>query len=446
MEQNQDVNIPDGDVLEDAKAPAKKALLSPGMKFGILIVGAMVAIGGGLFYTSVTQQAQRSQVPGAAALDSTPGGEVQQGSPVYQEAVSRMNDNRSEKAAELGVTSVPTPEAIMTEVEKTPEIKPVDIEPEAEARITPEEPAAAKVSERRTLPRPPAPPVAQQPAKAETASTAGRAGAGEKEKKNPYAERIVGQMGVIALEFNPKPMADMSFDTRDEEDPALADASGSSAQASSGVDGPGEMVLRPGDLLYGETLTSVNSDNESPVMVEVTTGAFKGARLVGKFTANRQSARMQVEFDNMTAVDGEVYQINAIAVDGRTAETAVASDVERRYVARYAPILAATFITGYAQSAAQAGSTVTGSGDDQQVVTDSASTRQSVMSGVAAATSAIAEDIIQSAPKGPKIILTDGYPIAIMVIDPVLADGAAQASATEPAAAQDVPGIAEIEN
>jgi type IV secretory pathway VirB10-like protein len=180
-----------------------------------------------------------------------------------------------------------------------------------------------------------------------------------------------------------------------------------------------EPIIPAGTILYGETLTSSSSDLPGPVLVEVTTGQFKGGRLVGSFQTAESVDRMVVEFTSMTLPDGVSVPVSAYAVDGVSAETAVASDVNRRYVQRYAPVLAAAFITGYAGSAAQPDQQVVELGDGNSVVTGTTTEKQNLYAGLAAAGEAIGADLIQNAPKGPEVILRSGWPVGIMFVEPV---------------------------
>jgi hypothetical protein len=128
---------------------------------------------------------------------------------------------------------------------------------------------------------------------------------------------------------------------------------------------------------------------------------------------------MIVEFTSMTLPDGNSVSVSAFAVDGISAETAVASDVNRRYIQRYAPLLAAAFITGYAGSAAQPEQQVVELGDGNTVITGTTSGEQNLYAGLAAAGEAVGADLIRNAPKGPEVILRSGWPIGIMFVEPV---------------------------
>lgn len=412
--------IPEGDVMEEETPVARKSSIPPGVKLTGLAVVALVGLGGAIFYTSAQQEAA-SQAPRAASLDSTPGGEVQQDSEVYRESVSELNRQRADRANELGVTSVPTPEAIMQPLEEPVTIDDVEIaeeveEPKPEVR-------RPVVAERRVLPQPAPAPVVQERQRVQVEEprrepVQASSGGSAEEKENPYIGLMSSQMTRMAQTFPSREMTNGIVTIRETEEDASSadtgdgDGSGAPTEAA-------ELLLRPGDVLYAETLTNVSSDMDSPVLAEIVSGEYKGARLTGSFAADKASSRMVVSFSNMTLEDGRVLSVNAFAVDGATAETAVASDVERRYVARYGPIIAASFISGYAQSRAQTAQTVVGTGDDSTVATSEASAEQSLFAGVSRAASAVSSDIMANAPKGPKIILRDGYPIGIIFVDGV---------------------------
>ncbi len=202
-----------------------------------------------------------------------------------------------------------------------------------------------------------------------------------------------------------------------EEPIVTTDGAGSDAAGEGAAEAP---IIPAGTILYGETLTSSSSDLPGPVLVQVTTGPYKGSRLVGRFSTAESVDRMVVQFSAMTLPDGTSVPVSAFAVDGVSAETAVASDVNRRYISRYAPILAAAFITGYSASAAQPSQQVVELGDGSSVVTGSTTEEQNLYAGLAAAGEAIGADLVQNAPKGPEVILRSGWPVGIMFVEPVL--------------------------
>jgi hypothetical protein len=132
---------------------------------------------------------------------------------------------------------------------------------------------------------------------------------------------------------------------------------------------------------------------------------------------------MVIAFTSMTmGENGDSVEVNAFAVDGRSAETAVASDVKKRYLQRYAPILGAAFLSGFANSASRVGSTVTDTGSSTTFAISAPNLTQSLWAGAGTAADAIAGDVMRNVPKGPLIILAEGWPMGILFLSPVKDD------------------------
>lgn len=253
--------IPEGDVMEEEAPVARKSSIPPGVKLTGLAVVALVGLGGAIFYTSAQQEAA-SQAPRAASLDSTPGGAVQQDSDVYRESVSELNRQRADRASQLGATSVPTPEVIMQPLEEPVSIDDVEIAKEQVEEPKPEV-RRPVVAERRVLPQPAPAPVVQERQRVavqetRTAPVQANSGAATEEKENPYIGLMSSQMTRMAANFPAREMSNGVVTLTEVSDEAAAgDASGSGSGSASKT---AELLLRPGDVLYAETLTNVSSD------------------------------------------------------------------------------------------------------------------------------------------------------------------------------------------
>jgi len=407
------------DLAADFSAQERRKGLSPAIKLGGLIAGGAGLLGLAMFMMS-SEQVADSQLRRPPTLDATPGGEVMAESPEFRERLREMNERRADMASERGITSMPTPEIILRP--NPPVIERVEDIPEVERRTVTPAPAAPRV-DRRVLPAPPAAArpvetVGPEPREPQSRPAAQRA---QEDEENPFVDAMTAYMGNIARRQEPMNMSSGALPRPgwlDAEDTGLAAAAGNGDETREAA-APRAMILRPGDILHAEMVNSVNSDMASPVMAEITTGPHRGARLLGTFQADPTAARMVVNFTSMTLEDGTVVQINAFAVDGRSAESAVASDVNRRYIARYAPILASTFISTYAQVRAQPERRVIGTGQDIEVAVGRSTGTQAGFAGLGAAADAVSRDIAASAPRGPLIHLRSGFPLAILFVDPV---------------------------
>lgn len=441
-----DVELPEDDFIEE-EAVQKKPAMSP-LKKMLIGSATAIAIVGGLMLSVGGGTNEPSSMSRAPNLDSTPGGD-QEASPLYQESLRSRNEQLAEMARENGESFMATPEGILTPLDRLNAIDAVRIE-EVVAEPEPE-PAPLPPRERRILPRPapaPAPtPVREpepEPEVEEVVAT------GEQPPENPYISRMNSMMQATAPLFVARPMMSVTIASSGAEGSASASEQSIVDSASTGSVQPCENcvsdagsasennnanlpMLRPGDVLYAETVNSVDSDVPSSVIAEVVAGAYKGARLVGGFQTDPGSGRMMVQFAAMTMADGTTIPITGLAVDGRTAENTVRSDIERRYVKRYGPVLAASFISTYAQAISQPEQRVVNMGDGVEIVTEAPTERQAIAAGVSAGLSNIASDIVQYAPKGPKVTLRDGWPIAVMILAPM--EQAVQAQAPVQASA-----------
>lgn len=397
--------------------PAVKLLLILGLGGGA-IAGALLLSG--------TQNNGITQVVAPPALDATPGGASQADSPEFQEFLRSENERRAALALELGVTSLPTPEIVL---QPRPQVVAVEETPDVQRRTVEADVARpAQPTTRRILPSPQGqqvvqasqPVTPQTPVDPQPQAAAQPQGNPEEVPENIFTNDMIRQMGAITPRLNPVAMQTSSFDSSNRGQ-AGNGADNQPTGAPSGADLAIEefLILRPGDILYGETLVTIDSDNSTPALVEIVSGDLRGSRLVGGFTADRRSETLVVNFTNITLPDGRTTDIEAFAVDARSAQIAVSSDVERRFISRYAPILASTFISAYADALSQPDQTVIGVGDAREVITSSRTARQSLFAGLGAATGVIAQDVAQGTPVGPRIILRSGYPVAILVVEPV---------------------------
>lgn len=436
------VDIPAGDMGDDDIASSRRTGgMSRPLKFSLMAGAAIIALSVGMAYQTTTAPVAESQVVRPPALDTTPGGETQVTNERFRNSMLQANDERAAMASDLGVTFIPTPENVLTPI--APVNETVIVVPDAGAD-TPAETAPVVVAQRTIAPPPPvrrpvAEPVAREPVRApvqQTASAAAQANATGEKEENPYAQNIQSQMSAVSKVFQ-MPTSTLVQGTGTAKDIMAAQtaadaAKGGTAVANGGAamdpsmvastsdgssgSGGGDIILRPGDILYAETINAVNSDAVSGVLAEITTGEYKGARLVGAFEVPTGADGLVVSFSAMTLENGDTIAMNGIAVDGRTAETAVASDIDRRYVKRYGPVFGATFLSAFAAAAAAPRQTVTAEG---AVVTDQFSTDAAALQGASAAMGQIAGDLAMSAPKGPKISLRSRAPLAILIMEPV---------------------------
>jgi intracellular multiplication protein IcmE len=113
--------------------------------------------------------------------------------------------------------------------------------------------------------------------------------------------------------------------------------------------------LRPGDLLHAVLQTAIHSDEPGPVRARVVGERFRDAILLGSLEklpapVGSRPERVLVRFRSLTLPTGATATLDAYAVDPATGRTALATDVDHHYAARWGALIAASFLEGYGQA------------------------------------------------------------------------------------------------
>lgn len=121
-------------------------------------------------------------------------------------------------------------------------------------------------------------------------------------------------------------------------------------------------LIKSGTIYFGVLDTAVDSDYpDTPVLVTIVQGPFKGAKLLGRVSLAQGQDRVSLSF---TMMDMESWPktktVSAFAIDPDTARTVMASSVDHHYLMRYGSLFASSFLQGYAQGVQNAGTSTTG--------------------------------------------------------------------------------------
>ena len=181
-----------------------------------------------------------------------------------------------------------------------------------------------------------------------------------------------------------------------------------------------EPLLRAGDVVLASTIITNDSDTPGPVVAQIRKGPLEGARLLGGFEANQNSTHLIVQFNSAVLEDGTQIPIVAYAVDARQKSLAVRTDLDRRLFARYAPRVAAAFISGVGEALSDPGTSLIDLGGVTGVTRPAATIEQGFYKGLAAVGNNLAGELVQSAPKGPLISLRSRQIIGILFVSNVV--------------------------
>ena len=143
-----------------------------------------------------------------------------------------------------------------------------------------------------------------------------------------------------------------SFDNIDqkEDEPIVNKQEIAQKKAAELIANPGQ-IIKAGTIFYGVTTNKVDSDQAStPVLANIETGPFRGAKLIGRFS--REGEKLVIRFNTMVTKDraksfsiGEVY-----AIDTRDGQMAVQTGIDHHYLLRYGSLLAGSFLSGIGQA------------------------------------------------------------------------------------------------
>jgi intracellular multiplication protein IcmE len=179
------------------------------------------------------------------------------------------------------------------------------------------------------------------------------------------------------------------------------------------------LLLQAGHGVFAHNVLAVNSDIGGSVIVEVDSGPFVGARLIGTF--ERKDVLLVVSFKSLTIGDQAPIAIDAIAVAPDTMETAVASSVDEHYMTRIVLPTAAAFVQGLGTALQQGNSTSVLSPLGGTTSTSKLSFAQEIGVAGGAAGQQISQILQKAAPSGPTVRLDKDVSIGVIFLQPVYA-------------------------
>ncbi len=181
---------------------------------------------------------------------------------------------------------------------------------------------------------------------------------------------------------------------------------------------PKAVVITAGSVYYGVLMTAVDSDQPSaPILAQIVSGPFNGARLMGGFKL--EGEKLVVNFTSMTLPHmGHSISINAYAINGVTAQNALASNVDNHYLYRYGSLFAAAFLEGFGNAystwnpCAYGVTTCTIIGND--VAPPPTTTQQAVYHGLGQVGTTMGQEIGQNFNMPPTVTLDQGMGIGVL--------------------------------
>lgn len=339
--------------------------------FGVVIL--VMVVFGILSLTKKEKPAitETSSLPAPPRIENVPGGSTDER---YNE-LQRLENDRKAANARPGDTVLPTQVADTSQNANTPFLPerpvetPVAQEPVVQQPVVQQpvvQPPQQPVYQQAPEPVAPAQePVPQAPAQPDPRALQARYEQTAKQLNNYLASWSTIPTGVQEFHYNGQKNVEGNASSGSGNGYGSTGNGGSGiTSASSGYgsnnDGTSNKVkqasiVRAGTVIPAVLLSVINSDNQGPVLAQITTGPLAGTRFLGTFQ-NTDKA-LVLSFQTMTKPGMGTYQVSAVAVDEKYS-VGMATDVDNHYFRRYGLLLAGSLLQGYGDAMGRANTTI----------------------------------------------------------------------------------------
>lgn len=403
--------------------------------FAVLVIfGAII---GGITLFGGEGEVPISATPPPPDVTQAPGAEV---SPEYQRAVEERNIAERETAEREGGSAIPVPVGAPRELRNEQRDERNQDDGLARWREIQAQRLAEQQEQRQQARRQQQEQLFQRQVQAEQQQQTDQV-------INELAEAMQGQMESIIAEQQPQEFETLEVtnlaDYIDFKRSQLEKISGESVQSGSGgaqnmnnqasltnnaqarigQSGQGgtsaDVIIPAGKIEYGQLLLEANTDAPGPVLAQVVSGPFKGARMLGNFEAQRDFLTLQ--FSTMS-YDDQTIAIQAVAINPETSTPGIVTEIDRRYISRVVLPTAAAFIQGFGEAVAEAGNTTVTVEDGTAIEEEEdLDTREELFSAAADAGDVLSELVQEEAQEiRPLLRIDAGTPIGVLFLTPVL--------------------------
>lgn len=332
--------------------------------FLALGVGAIVVLGVGLYFATgndSSQQPAGANVATVPPVNAVPGTST---SPDYNKRVQESNDQQAQQALNQGNTFVPTVTGQNNMANGNP-LDLIDKQKEEAARKAKEAEEARAAEELARVQQEERDRLAQQPVIINVQPTPQPVIPTPVVKKPKYTgEDYILLSAIINAQRIRSPHSEFDYAGKTLEEPETTSNNGGNniqgTQVSNNVQQQAQGSMLPfakaGTIFNAVLETAVNSDEPGPVLAKIVSGPLKGARLIGSMQNVGEKVVLQFSTANLPNMSTST-KISAVAVDPDTSRTALASDVDHHYFARYGILLASSFLSGWSNAIANQKST-----------------------------------------------------------------------------------------
>ena len=203
--------------------------------------------------------------------------------------------------------------------------------------------------------------------------------------------------------------------TNDASGSAIAtDASGDAKGGQGVAAGSNDQVLKAGTVMFGILTIGINTDESSPIMAKIISGALNGSTLMGSFT--RENNKVMLKFNRLNMPDQKnTISIDTVAIDPNTARTVVSGHVNNHYLLRYGSLMASGFLGALGQALSNANSFCFSPTICVQQ-TSSFSTAQQVLIGLGGVGTKIGNEVSTKENITPTVTIPAGTSIGLLLM------------------------------
>lgn len=372
---------------------------NPMVKVGVIVGAFVVLVGGVMLFGGKAEKPASSAISKGSDISEAPG--TDEVSESYRKAVEEKNVQNVEEAIREGTSALPVPvSSPQGRVDANP-LEGNEEDPLERWRRIQEE------RQRRSLQQTPPTQQAGDPnaAAIETLSQA-----------------MAQQMGSVLENNQPQKsqflqIAPANFLDKDDENAGNGNGNGNGTEEEQVLN----VIIPAGTVEYAQLLTEANTDAPGPILAEIASGPLSGSRLLGSFQATEEY--LVLSFDTVV-VDGISYDVEAVALDPKTTNPGLVTDIDHRYLKRVILPAASAFIAGVAESVADTGSSqaVTNNGP---VTTsqEEPDTKDSISKGFEKASEKVTDLLDEEADRTKVMIkVASGTPLGVLFIEPVTKD------------------------
>lgn len=366
------------------------------------LVGIVALIGfagmAGMHFVGPKPQQEQTDIPVVAA-QTQPATTAVEVTPEYAQATLEADQRRVAQARAEGDTAVPS-------VIDAPVMNPtVDTSVTAGETADPLREFEALVKHNESPPPPPQ--ALPQP-------MAPQAPAISPEAIQALAGTYRSQMEMMMGQWTPQSMNQVSSGISNQDLVNVSnDGRGAGADAVEG-----KVIVPAGSIYYAHMLMEANSDIPGPIMAQILTGPFAGAKAIGSFETFRN--HLMIRFKTI-AFRNKEYSADILAVDPDTTLGGVVTEVDPRYMQRAILPAAAAFVKAYGETISQPTSTVSVTGSATTTTsTDESTSKDAMYAGVGEAADRIASFADEEAAATKRLVrVAVGTPIGLFFVTAV---------------------------